>query len=344
MLDSWKEEKQSAWLYEIVAAHEEQADISSMFRALGTTAEKQADIWAKKITAQDPSAVLEFTPSWRVRIVAVLVRLLGTRATKPILAAMKIRGLSTYDRTTLPGTHAMPTAVDEIGSRHRHALSGGNLRAAVFGANDGLVSNTSLVMGIAGAGAGNNTILMTGVAGLLAGALSMAAGEYVSMRSQREFYESQIALEKAELEAYPEEEVEELALIYHTRGLPLEQAREFARSLMADPQHALDTLAREELGLDPNDLGSPWAAGLFSFGAFAAGAAVPILPFLLGSSATPIVLAAALAGLALFLIGCSLSLFTGRGALTSGVRMVCIGTTAGLATYFIGHWLGVSLA
>src|SRR5262249_41889667 len=161
----------------------------------------------------------------------------------------------------------------EVGARHRSSV-GGNLRAAVFGVNDGLVSNTSLVMGVAGAGAANDFVLMTGVAGLLAGALSMAAGEYVSVRSQREMYEYQIALERAELEEYPEEEAEELALIYQARGVEIGQARELTRTLLARPEQALDVLSREELGLNPDSLGSPWGAAAYSFLSFAIGAAL----------------------------------------------------------------------
>jgi VIT1/CCC1 family predicted Fe2+/Mn2+ transporter len=182
------------------------------------------------------------------------------------------------------------------------------------------------------------------MAGLLAGALSMAAGEYISMRSQRELFEYQIALEREELEEYPAEETEELALIYHARGVPLERARELAAALMQHPEHALDTLAREELGLNPDDLGSPWGAALSSFAAFTGGAVIPLLPFLLPPGIAPVPAAAVLAVLGLFAVGSVLSLFTGRGALRSGLRMVLIGGGAGALTYAIGSLFGVGLA
>jgi VIT1/CCC1 family predicted Fe2+/Mn2+ transporter len=337
-LDSWHEEKQSAWLYRILAERETNPAIRGLFSELAAAAEEQAGIWQQRL-----KTVPVFAPTTRARVVAALARRLGPRALRPVLAAMKVRGLSAYTAGTPVPAHTMPTAVEEVGGRHRGVGSGGNLRAAVFGVNDGLVSNTSLIMGIAGAGSSNTLILTTGVAGLLAGALSMAAGEYVSMRSQREMYESQIALERAELEAYPEEEIEELALIYNTRGMDLEAARGFARELMRDPKHALDTLAREELGLNPDDLGSPWGAAAFSFLAFTIGALVPLAPFLFRSDPAAVTISAGLAAASLFAVGAVLSLFTGRSAWWGGARMVLIGGGAGLITYAIGHLLGVSL-
>jgi len=259
---------------------------------------------------------------------------------------MKVRGMSVYrEGARAPrGVGGLPSAHDEIGERHRAIGAGGSLRAAVFGANDGLVSNAGLILGVAGAGASSDTILLAGVAGLLAGAFSMAAGEYVSMRAQREMYEYQIALEKAELDTYPEEEAEELALIFEARGMPIEEARRQAAQLVADPAHALDTLTREELGLNPDDLGSPQGAALSSFVAFALGGAVPLAPFAIAPA--PYALAASIAAAAagLFLAGAATSLFTGRAALFGGARMLAIGAAAGLVTYSIGALLGAGLA
>jgi VIT1/CCC1 family predicted Fe2+/Mn2+ transporter len=241
------------------------------------------------------------------------------------------------------GGHTMPTSLSEVGASHRSSL-GGNLRASVFGVNDGLVSNASLVLGVAGAGAANSYVLMTGAAGLLAGALSMAAGEYVSVRTQREMYEYQIALERDEVAEYPEEEAEELALIYEARGLEIQQARDLSRSLLAHPEQALDVLAREELGLNPDDLGSPWQAATASFLAFACGATVPLLPFLLRApGGRALGMTVALTAVALFAVGMALSLFTGRDALRGGLRMVAIGGGAGLVSYLVGRALGVAI-
>jgi VIT1/CCC1 family predicted Fe2+/Mn2+ transporter len=227
--------------------------------------------------------------------------------------------------------------------RHRGVGSGGNLRAAVFGVNDGLISNASLIMGVAGATTDSATILLAGVAGLAAGAFSMAAGEYVSVRSQREMYEYQIGLEREELDHYPEEEAEELALIYEARGLPREESARMAKNLIADPKLALQALAREELGLNPDELGSPWGAASFSFASFALGAAIPLAPFLVAGSASALSATIVLTALALFGVGATLSLFTGRSALASGARMLAIGAAAGAVTYLIGKLLGVTL-
>ena len=221
---------------------------------------------------------------------------------------------------------------------------GGNLRAAVFGINDGLISNASLIMGVAGASADAATILLTGTAGLVAGAFSMAAGEYVSVRSQREMFEYQIGLERDELAAYPEEEAHELALIYEARGISPEESQRMAQTVITDPERALDALAREELGLNPEDLGSPWGAAIFSFLSFAAGGVVPLLPFVFGAGGMALNVAIGLTAIALFAVGATLSLFTGRNALLSGLRMLAIGAAAGGVTYMVGRMLGVSLA
>ncbi|PKM44875.1 MAG: hypothetical protein CVV05_10040 [Gammaproteobacteria bacterium HGW-Gammaproteobacteria-1] len=341
--DSWHEEMQSAWLYRVLAQVETDTSKRGLFTALAEAATSQAHIWERQMAADGESPPPPFRPSRRAHVVASILRLLGPRAIKPVLAAMKVRGISVYSAAPPPG-HPMPTTVEQVGGRHRGVGSGGNLRAAVFGVNDGLVSNTALIMGVAGATADAAFVLTSGVAGLLAGALSMAAGEYISMRSQRELFEYQIALEREELEEYPAEETEELALIYHARGVPLERARELAAALMQHPEHALDTLAREELGLNPDDLGSPWGAALSSFAAFTGGAVIPLLPFLLPPGIAPVPAAAVLAALGLFAVGAVLSLFTGRGALRSGLRMVLIGGGAGALTYAIGSLFGVGLA
>jgi VIT1/CCC1 family predicted Fe2+/Mn2+ transporter len=184
----------------------------------------------------------------------------------------------------------------------------------------------------------------TGVAGLLAGALSMAAGEYTSVRSQREMYEYQIGLEQDELNEYPDEEAEELALIYEARGMPLERAREVSKELMRDPKHALNVLAREELGLNPDDLGSPWGAAIFSFVSFAIGALIPLLPFMFGASnGSALVASAVSAGIALTAVGGTLSLFSGRSAIYGALRMLFIGGGAGAITYLIGSLFGAAV-
>lgn len=324
---SWLEEKRSAWLYRTIAAAESDIRMRRLFESLAHAADTQAAMW--KIPAGK-----SWTPTVRMRLVALLVRYFKPRTLRSILAAMKVRGLSAYD-APVANQHVMPLSVTEIGARHRNR--GGNLRAAVFGINDGLISNTSLLMGMAGAAASSEVLVTSGVAGLLAGALSMAAGEYVSMRSQREMFEYQIALERDELAQYPDAEAEELALIYEARGVPLDRAREVSRDLMRDPRQALDVLAREELGLNPDDLGSPWGAASVSFVTFALGACVPLVPFMVRlPPGNAIRVAAACAGASLYLVGSIISLFSGRSAISGGLRMLVIGAIAATVTYLIG--------
>jgi VIT1/CCC1 family predicted Fe2+/Mn2+ transporter len=340
-LESWMEEKRSAFLYRVMADVEKDPLHRDLFSGLAQEAEHQAGLWARKLAAASQSVPAAYAPDFRSRVVASLVRRLGSRALRTPLAALKIRGLSVYDKS--PPGHGSPVSVEEVGRRHRGAKSGGNLRAAVFGVNDGLVSNAGLILGIAGATNDSHSILLAGIAGLLAGAFSMAAGEFVSVRSQREMYEYQIGLERDELAEYPQQEAEELALIYQAKGLSEVEAQGIAQKLIDDPAKALETLAREELGLDPQALGSPWGAAVSSFAAFAAGALIPLLPFVVSEGRGALFYCIGLAAASLFGIGALLTLFTGRNALWGGLRMLAIGVGAGGVTYAIGRLLGVSL-
>ncbi|HUG88370.1 MAG TPA: VIT1/CCC1 transporter family protein [Actinomycetota bacterium] len=218
----------------------------------------------------------------------------------------------------------------------------GAIRAAIFGVNDGLVSNLSLIMGVAGAGVSPEVIVLAGIAGLLAGAFSMAAGEYLSMRVQRELFERLIHLEAHELGTDPEGETRELAELLHRRGIPKDLAPRVAESLMKDPAVALDVHAREELGLDPGQLGSPWGAAVSSFVTFALGASVPLAPFLFAEGTLAAWLAVGLALGALFLVGGAMTRFTGRSPVISGGRMTLIGGAAALVTYWVGRLLDVT--
>jgi VIT1/CCC1 family predicted Fe2+/Mn2+ transporter/rubrerythrin len=234
----------------------------------------------------------------------------------------------------------------EVGERERWHRSGrsGTLRAVIFGVSDGLVSNLSLVMGVAGAASGNPSfILLAGIAGLLAGAFSMAAGEYVSMQSQRELFEHQIELERAEMEAMPEEEEAELAASYRGKGFSPDEATRIAHRIFQDPDAALDMLVREELGLDPDELGSAWGAAAGSFVAFAAGALVPVVPYLVAGGTTAVVVSLGLSLVALFAVGAAVSLLTGRSFLFSGTRQLAIGLGAAIVTYVIGSLIGVGV-
>jgi VIT1/CCC1 family predicted Fe2+/Mn2+ transporter len=340
--ESWAQEMESVFLYRVIAEAESSPERRNLFTKLAGEAESQAGIWADEVRRAGGALPEPYLPTTRARLVAVLVRRLGPARVRGVLAAMKVRGMSIYGAPPRPERgHAMPHSVEEVGRRHR-GMGGGNLRAAVFGANDGLVSNASLILGVSGATGGGRMVVVSGVAGLLAGAFSMAAGEYVSVRSQREMFEHQIGAERDELRQYPAEEAAELSLIYQARGLGKEDADRMAGRIIANPEYALDALAREELGLDPGSLGSPIGAALFSFVSFAAGALVPLAPFVLASGGRALGAAVILTGAALFGVGAAISLFTGRHAARGGLRMLLIGGAAAAVTFLTGKLLGVS--
>lgn len=335
---NWQEEKRSAYMYRAIATLDKNPTHQQLFLNLAAMAENQALIWQQQM-----STIPDFKPDVRARLVIRLVRWFGIPMMRMILAAMKIRGMSIYQTVTVE-EHPFPTTIEDMEYRHRSISKGNNLRAAVFGVNDGLISNACLIMGVAGASAGNSIILLTGIAGLLAGACSMGAGEYISVRSQREMLEYQLKLEKDELDLYPEEEAAELALIYEARGLPKQEAERFANLLIKDPAKALNTLAREELGINPDDLASPLGAAVSSFVAFALGAIIPLLPYMLfGNREHHLLLSIMLTGFALFSVGAVLSLFTQKSAVLGGLRMLAIGALAGTFTYVIGGFFGVSV-
>lgn len=334
--ESWNEEKQSAYLYRILADVERGTPRETLFRNLANMADHQALTWKKSIAGEP-----EYSPGVRVQVAAFLLKIFGPERLKPLLASLKIRGLSVYGAQPVTVGHDMPKTIMDVGHRHRITGAAGSIRAAVFGINDGLVSTSSLIVGVAAASGGDSRmVLISGSAGMLAGALSMASGEYISVRTQTELLEYQLSLERAELEEYPEEEAAELALIYEARGVPMEQAKELAHKLIQDKERALETLAREELGLDPSDLGSAWGAAVSSFFAFSVGGAIPLLPWVLIKTSGAFSLSIIASAVALFVTGAVVSLFSGRSPLWSGLRMLLIGGVAGVITHFIGVWVG----
>ena len=234
-----------------------------------------------------------------------------------------------------------PSMVAEIHGHHRD-VTGGWLRAAVFGAMDGLVSNFALIAGVVGAGAAPRMVVVTGLAGLAAGACSMAAGEYVSVRSQSERTAAEIAVERREMERNPAGEEHELAMLYQARGLETGLARKLARQLSSDPEVAWRIHVREELGVDPDDLPSPWVAAGSSFAAFSVGALVPVLPFLFGI--TPMLVAVLVSGAGLFVAGALVARLTSRAAWYGGLRQLLLGAAAAAVTFGIGNLVGATLA
>ncbi|MDX2000704.1 MAG: VIT1/CCC1 transporter family protein [Thermoanaerobaculia bacterium] len=355
-------ETDSAFLYDRLADLETNAGLARVYRRMAESERRHAAFWAEKVGVE-PGSV---RPSRRARILAWIARRFGVGVVLPIVVGAEQADAGKY--STLDETRGTTLAADESGHRRllsalggttgglaggdvarlegRHRAVGGNaLRAAVLGANDGLVSNLSLVMGVAGAALEERAILLTGFAGLLAGAISMALGEWLSVQSSRELYGRQIEIESAELAAHPEEEAAELALIYESKGVPPERARELAASILATESRALDTLAREELGIDPEELGgSAWEAALTSFVLFALGAIIPVGPFLLLAGQPAVTVSLAVSAVGLFGIGAAITLLTGRGVLFSGFRQMAFGLAAAAVTYGIGWLVGVSVA
>jgi VIT1/CCC1 family predicted Fe2+/Mn2+ transporter len=363
-LEYWQDEKNSSLLYRTIAEIESNPKIAEFYRKLADTEQKHAEVWEEKISGLGHQVPM-FRPSWRTKVLIKLAQRFGVTLVLPSLSSFE--DLNSHGYANQPGAQGMAAteksharllrqirqfssggleggAVAQIEGRHRSA--GGNaLRAAVLGANDGLVSNLSLVMGVAGAELAGESILLTGLAGLLAGAISMALGEWISVQSSRELYQKQIKTEKEEIELAPDEEIEELALIYEARGLQEESARKLAKQIMSNKEIALEALSRDELGIDPQELGgSAWEAAITSFMLFALGAVIPVISFIFLKGLTAVLVSAALSSIGLFVIGTAITLFTGRPVFTSGVRQMLFGLTAALVTYLIGSLLKVSIA
>ncbi len=362
---NWQKEIDGAFQYRALAASEKNEKLAEVYAKLAASEEKHAAVWEMKLKEAGKPIPLR-KPSWQARTLGQLARWFGPKLVLQTIVGNEASDSRAYDDQ--PDVETVQMAADEksharllvnisgavsgnmggsvamVEGRHRSA--GGNaLRAAVLGANDGLVSILSLVMGVAGANMANSDVLIAGLAGLLAGAGSMAMGEWLSVQSSRELYEHQIAIEKAEIAEHPEEEQEELALIYQSKGLPEERARELAARIMADKSITLDTLAREELGIDPGELGgSAWEAASTSFLLFAFGAVFPIMPFFFLDGMSAVYTSLAVSAVGLFIIGAAITLMTGRNLFQSGFRQVLFGLGAAALTYGVGKLIGVSLA
>jgi VIT1/CCC1 family predicted Fe2+/Mn2+ transporter len=354
LLANWRNELDSADLYNFLAVREADQKHASLLREMADAEIRHAEVM--RLGLQEQGVRLPpFRPSFKTRVLKLVARLGGPRLVYPVLHGSEISGTAEYaaqdvktaalaseERSHARTLGELSREAVTTGERWHRSAGGGTLRAAVFGVNDGLVSNLSLVMGFAGASADAKFVLLAGLSGLLAGASSMAAGEYVSMKAQRELFERQIELEAAELAVTPEEEMAELALIYRAKGLNKEEAERLAGRLTENPEVALDTLIREELGLDPKELGNPVGASVGSFLAFGIGAILPVIPFFFGGSTALVILSLAISGAALFSVGALLSLFTGRDVLFSGGRQLIIGAVAAAITFGLGSLIGAS--
>jgi vacuolar iron transporter family protein len=360
-----QKEIDGAALYLALAESEKQPQMAELYKRLAASEEKHAAAWEKKLEVLKV-AIPARIPSPRARILIWLAKRFGPQFILPTIAGNEKADSNAYDgqpdeeakrfsRDEKSHARMLSVATNSTGGisggsvaqlEGRHRAGGGNaLRAAVLGANDGLVSILSLVMGVAGATDSNSAVLIAALAGLLAGAGSMALGEWLSVQSSRELYENQIKIEAEEIADNPEAEQEELTLIYQSKGLPEDRARELASHMMADKGSILDTLAREELGIDPEELGgSAYEAAFTSFFLFAFGAIFPIFPFFFWSGATAIYISLAVSGVGLFIIGAAITLMTGRSIWFSGTRQVIVGLAAAALTFGIGKLIGVSLA
>ncbi len=358
-----QDERESATLYRALASAEKDAHLAEIYQRLAGVEGRHAARWEDYLR-QPGQPIPAFTPGWRIRGLSFLAQRFGAASVLPMVSSMESRASHAYDaqpeaqalgmpaeerpharvfgylrRTTRGGIAGSTLA--QLEGRHRNTGGGNALRAAVLGASDGLTSNMSLVMGVAGADLSGHTIFLTGIAGLLAGALSMAIGEWLSVQSARELYTHQIDVERAELRDVPEEEREELTLIYQAKGLDEEEAKSLADRLLSDESTALDTLAREELGIDPGELGgSAWQAAITSFLLFAAGAIIPAAPFAFGGGLTIVVVSLALSVVGLFIIGAGITLTTGVPLLKAGGRQVVFGLAAAAITFGLGRLFG----
>ena len=355
-----KSEIEAASMYNILSRFETDPERSEIFEQLSQSEIRHAQHWNEKLGNASTGIYLQNnTP--KLIYVRIICSLFGPNKILPWLARIESKEIGAYvgeidgqELLAEEKDHARTLSQMAVGDKNPQLISeswhshgdSGSIRAAVLGVNDGLVSNFCLMMGVAGGTAGGENldlIVLAGIAALIAGSLSMATGEYISVRSQREIYEYQIETERAELEEWPEEEEEELVLIYRAKGLEEELARKVASAVMSNPASALDTMAREELGLNPENLGSPWKAAISSLLAFAFGAAVPIIPVLFSAGNTSIVISAIFSSIALFVVGGLVSLASGKNTLFGATRMLLAGSLAAAFTYGVGYLLGISI-
>lgn len=364
--DSLQAEIDGVAMYRALAAMEKEPNLSSVYERMAETEARHAEHWRTQLVARGATSI-PARPGWRTILLIALGERFGPQFILPTIVGREQGDSTKYLANPDPAARAMSAdeslharlfrtiatpggagmagpAVAQLEGRHR--AGGGNaLRAAVLGANDGLVSNMSLVMGVAGANLAGRSILITGLAGLLAGSLSMALGEWLSVQSARELFAHQIGIERKELQTHPDEEAQELALIYQAKGLSAEQAAALSRTIVQNEQSALDTLAREELGIDPEELGgSAWTAALTSFVLFSVGAIIPVIPYIVAEGQRAAIASIVMSLIGLFILGAGITVITGMNALRSGLRMVLFGMGAAAVTFLVGRLLNVSMS
>lgn len=359
-----QDEIDSAAQYRAMAAVELDSGVARIYRELADVEDRHVAFWEAQLAKHGVTCGPR-RPSWRARVLGWVARRFGARMILPTVTARESAGRNDY--ASQPESRHTPMAAQErsharvlhemmkrregvagnelarVEGRHRN-VAGNALRAAVLGANDGLCSNLALVMGVAGATSSSAAVLVAGSAGLVAGACSMALGEWISVTSSRELAEREVQIERDELAAQPEEERAELQLIYEAKGVPADEAKQLSKQLLRDPGAALDVLAREELGLDPDELGgSARTAAMASFVLFAIGAILPLVPFVFANGVLAIALSVLFGGFGLFTIGAAITIFTGRSIWFSGGRQLALGLAAAGLTFALGRALGVAL-
>lgn len=359
-------EVDASFLYQKLYEHNKGNSTAEIFLKMSEIENRHAQKVFSKIKKEDPNYKM-LGPSLRARIQVKLAKYLGfdfilshlafieyqtSKATiaKKVAHGEKLTGLENIHLDIIKNVSNTTNLnlegdiLSRFEGKHK-TISGNELRAAVLGANDGLVSNLSLVTGVAGAAVNHSAIIVAGVAGLLAGAISMALGEWLSVQSSRELYQRQAEIEAEELENSPEEEMNELAILYQAKGMSEEDAKRLAQEIISNQDIALDVLLKEELGIDRLSLGgSAWKAAIASFLLFSVGAFIPIVPLFFYEGLTAMYLCLGFSALGLFLIGALITLYTGKHPLFSGIRQLLFGLAAAGITYTIGKWIGVSLA
>lgn len=363
--DQLQMEVDAAFLYQKLSENFLEEPARTIFSKMCAIEQKHAEHFLKRVQVHAPEYKLP-VPSIKARLQIKLAQWVGFdfvinhlaavewKTAKTVIASKQAKGepITGYENVHLnilkniSNDHRLATegeTLTKLEGKHR-SIQGNSLRAAVLGANDGLVSNMSLVMGVAGAAQGSNAVLIAGVAGLLAGSISMALGEWLSVQSSREYYQRQIDIEAEELENSPEEEMNELTLLYQAKGMAEEDARKLAEKVFSNMDSALDVLVKEELGIDKEGLGgSAYHAAIASFLLFAVGALIPLFPFFFRSDNVAIFCSLISSTIGLFLIGGLITFFTGKSFLYAGCRQIFFGLTAAAITYFIGKIIGVSI-
>lgn len=352
----------ASYLYQKLAENEKDTVIADVYKQMSSIERGHAEAFAKKANISLENLMI---PSGRAKTLNLIGRIFGYDYVLGILMntekslsngilmakkqhGMPITGTETNHVTILRWildreANMSSEHITKFEKQHR-SVGGNAIRAAVLGGNDGLVSNFSLVMGIAGATSGNEWVLLAGLAGLLAGALSMSLGEWISVKSSQELYENQMEVEMEELETNPEGEKHELALIYMTKWVPEAQAHKMAEEVIKDTEHAHEVLVREELGINSEELkGSAWEAAIYSFILFSIGAIIPVAPFMFLAGMPAIIVSVWASAVGLFIIGAAITLFTGKNVWYSGFRQMVFGLAAAAITFGIGSVVGVTV-